>query len=548
MLEPTRNPLLLPEIVGAVLDNVNIRDLLSCAGVNRTWNTLALKRMYEGSVYDLQRRTPDITSLNCLYVASRERFARCMGHVKHLLIAPEHPVEKKDVGMPKKFVSLEKFRPLRDPESAKRLFQAYKPGVKSLMIPFGMHGWEQSYIDVLLTETVEFLAIDDSFCPFLEPAYRPVGNIKALTIYKSGSNRDVTSLCSLIDRCDLHFFHIEDSREPEPMSDDHTTQLIECLARQRNLKALALMIPEVLSPLARVVENGNPWPGLKALYYGQYDDRFSIPPVVRLPRFNELEILSIPRIDPLLTIIGRDPGIKNRLRVLHLELADISDTEPVLDILPGCNSLQKLSLGELDDSGPAEAYANFFQRLPPLPSLQCLVIPWVFKMKINLIQHVASLYPQLTVLDLSQADLTVSLNSLQSMSSITQLQVLQLSEIPFNNPRRWMRGTRLQQLATEWKRVFPSLRTVPYGGDNCTFPMTSQAVREHLLSEPDEFAYPPDSDFLMGRLCTVLGYRARIDSHLDYDFQTKMENEIIGWPVVPFVAFQHTDSYSTYSV
>jgi hypothetical protein len=174
MLEPTRNPLLLPEIVGAVLDHVNIRDLLNCAAVNRTWNTLALKRMYEGSVYDMQRRTPDITSLNCLYVASRERFARCMGYVQHLLIAPEHPVEKKDVGMPKKFVSLEKFRPLRDFESAKRLFQAYKPGVKSLMIPFGMHGWEKSYIDVLLTETVEFLAIDDSFCPFLEPADRPV--------------------------------------------------------------------------------------------------------------------------------------------------------------------------------------------------------------------------------------------------------------------------------------------------------------------------------------------------------------------------------------
>ncbi|KAL5042978.1 hypothetical protein BDW71DRAFT_200158 [Aspergillus fruticulosus] len=536
MLEPTRNPLLLPEIVGAVLDHVNIRDLLNCAGVNRTWNTLALKRMYEGSVYDMQRRTPDITSLNCLYVASRERFARCMGHVKHLLIAPEHPVEKKDIGMPKKLVSLEKFRPLRDPESAKRLLRAYKPGVQSLMIPFGNYGWEQSYMDVLLAETVEFLAIDDSFCPFLEPADCPVGNIRALTIYKSGSNRDVTSLCSLINRCDLRFFHIEDSREPEPMSDDHATQLIECLAQQRNLRALALMIPEVLSALARVVENGNPWPGLQALYYGQFGDRFSIPPAVRLPKFNELEMLSMPRVDPLLAIVGRDTGIKNRLRMLHLELADISDTEPLLDILPGCNRLQKLSLGELGDNDPPELYASFFQRLPPLPALQCLVLPWVFKMRINLINI------------LHRSDLTVSLASLQSMPSITQLQIMRLSEMPFNNPRRWMRGTRLQQLAAEWKRVFPNLRAIPYRGENCTFPMTARAVREHLLSEPDEFAYPPDSDFLMGRMCTVLGYKARIDSHLDYGFQTNLENEIIGWPVVPFIAFQHTDSYSTYSV
>ncbi|KAL4977148.1 hypothetical protein BDW66DRAFT_166061 [Aspergillus desertorum] len=532
MLKSTRNPLLLPEIVGTVLDQVNIRDLLHCASVNRTWNTLALKRMYEGSMYDMQLRTPDIISLNCLYVASRERFARCMGHVKHFLIAPENPIDRKEIRLPKKLVSLEKLRPLRDLESAKSLFRAYKPGVQSLMIPFGIYGWEKRlYMDVFLTETV-------------------LGISKPSQIYKSGSNRGVTSLCSLINRCDLRFFHIEDSREPEPdpMSDDYATQLIECLTRQRNLKALALMIPEVLSSLARVVEKGNPWPRLKALYYGQFGDRFSIPPAIQLPKFNELEMLSMSRVDPFLTIVSCDPGIKSRLRMLHLELADTSDTLPLLDILPGFNRLQKLSLGELGDNDRSEFCASLFGRLPPLPSLQCFVLPWVFQMRISFIQHMASLYPQLTVLDLSQADLPVSFASLQSMPSITQLQVMRFSEMPFKNPRRWMRGAKLQRLAAEWKRVFPSLRAVPYRGEKCTFPMTARAVNEHLLSEPDDFAYPPDSDFLMGRICTVLGYKARIDGHLDYEFQTKMENEIIGWPVVPFIAFQHTDSYSTYSV
>ena len=60
------NPLLLPEIVGVVVDNVHmVPDLLSCACVNGTWSVAALKKLYEGSLSDMQFRTPDIGSLNC---------------------------------------------------------------------------------------------------------------------------------------------------------------------------------------------------------------------------------------------------------------------------------------------------------------------------------------------------------------------------------------------------------------------------------------------------------------------------------------------------
>lgn len=82
----TRNPLLITEIVGLVVDNIHmVPDLLNCAGVDSIWNVAALKKLYRGSLNGMQFRTPHIGSLNCLLVELRERFARNMSFVRHLL-------------------------------------------------------------------------------------------------------------------------------------------------------------------------------------------------------------------------------------------------------------------------------------------------------------------------------------------------------------------------------------------------------------------------------------------------------------------------------
>lgn len=48
------NPLLFPEIVGIVVDNVYIiPDLLSYIYVNSIWNIITLKKLYEGSLNDI---------------------------------------------------------------------------------------------------------------------------------------------------------------------------------------------------------------------------------------------------------------------------------------------------------------------------------------------------------------------------------------------------------------------------------------------------------------------------------------------------------------
>lgn len=88
LIRNTPNPLLLPEIVKYVVDNIcMVPDLLNCACVNSLWNLIALKRLYKGSMNDMRYHTPDIELLNHLLVASRERFTQNMGFVKYFLLA-----------------------------------------------------------------------------------------------------------------------------------------------------------------------------------------------------------------------------------------------------------------------------------------------------------------------------------------------------------------------------------------------------------------------------------------------------------------------------
>jgi hypothetical protein len=107
-----------------VVDNIHmVLDLLSCACVNSTWSVVALKRLYKGSLNDMQFRTPNIRSLNCLYMASRERFRRNMGIVKHLLLSLES-LAIDDVAYPDtRLLCIEKCRAMRYRQSAELLLR-----------------------------------------------------------------------------------------------------------------------------------------------------------------------------------------------------------------------------------------------------------------------------------------------------------------------------------------------------------------------------------------------------------------------------------------
>ena len=131
---PSPNPLAVPELASYVVSYIDDPvDLLHCACVNWTWNSLALQKLYRGSMNDMRYRTPDIGSLNSLFVASRERFARNMRFVKCLTIAPETPAPDEAYSSEHRPACIEKCRPLRDRKkrrtgTATAREGAYKPG------------------------------------------------------------------------------------------------------------------------------------------------------------------------------------------------------------------------------------------------------------------------------------------------------------------------------------------------------------------------------------------------------------------------------------
>jgi hypothetical protein len=137
MMSIRPNPLLLPEIVGLVVKKVErVSDLSNCARVNKTWYVAALRELYRGSLNDMQFRTPDIGSLNCLLVASQARFSQNMGLVKHLLLSPEVPIVDEGAHPDSRLACIQKCPAIRNRHYAELLLQPKGSGLASLTIPF----------------------------------------------------------------------------------------------------------------------------------------------------------------------------------------------------------------------------------------------------------------------------------------------------------------------------------------------------------------------------------------------------------------------------
>ena len=175
--QSSSNPLVIPELVGRVISYVDAPvDLLQCACINSMWSTPALQKLYGGSMNDMRFRTPEIGWLNSLFIASRERFARNVGFIKHLTIAPES-IATEDL----KFVCLEKCRLLRDRRNAELLLRPRGKGPPSLAIPFELVEHDLSSLcDLIIHPDLKFLTIDHVYCDLLH--------------FGSGALREHTSL------------------------------------------------------------------------------------------------------------------------------------------------------------------------------------------------------------------------------------------------------------------------------------------------------------------------------------------------------------------
>jgi hypothetical protein len=161
---------------------------------------------------------------------------------------------------------------------------------------------------------------------------------------------------NLLKSCDLELFHIEDRPSfGSPTESDNaelvTTQLLPCLRRQLNPRALALNIPccglILGSETSAREEQGDTWPRVKALYLREGDQHW----LEQMPKLRELQILSLRKL------ASRSPSINQsvienvakcrNLRAINLVLNELDDVEMLLSIMHGCPLLQKFSVWAL---------------------------------------------------------------------------------------------------------------------------------------------------------------------------------------------------------
>ncbi|OKL62811.1 hypothetical protein UA08_01872 [Talaromyces atroroseus] len=585
------------EIVGMIIENVDmVPDLLNCVCVNSTWNVIASRKLYRGCQNDMQFRTPDIEVLMCLYVASRERFTRNMNFVRHLLLSPEAPTIDVAAFPSIRLAGFEKDGSVRYSKFAEHLIKSVGGRLESLTIPFDLMGQAWSTIsDLLLSPTIEFLAIDGRYCETLlaSPVYiqrlnlsaGKFSNLKALTVYRSDCRQKIEKLCQFIDTCDLQFFQMEHKCTEDCLTEQASLDLLQCLGRQNNLKTLALIIPEkalafgLTDCLSSADKQRNIWPELRSLELS-FANRYLLE---QLPNFKEkLQVLTLHALDTEIPFSVGEVAIKNisqcrNLRAIEIILPELINWDALLVMARGCSLLRKFSVW-LSVREESLSDSVFRAIVRALPHLEALELNAVFQMDATSFQELAQICPQLIILDMPCTVVHLSAEDLTNFQPFQQLQSLTVQTIAFENAHRFKEQCTVQSLAEEWRKVFPKLRAIPCLGDMHLPPIakssldedsseedqmslcetnlddeteeeTGSNTEEELLPSPALVTndYKSDRFKLRMKLWKALGYREdqMVQVQVQAMWRTTLQIETVGWPVIPSEAFVSPNSYST---
>ena len=371
----------------------------------------------------------------------------------------------------------------------------------------------------------------------------------------------------------MEFFHLEEPQGYRTRCQSSIAELLPCLRQQKNLKALTLTVPYCDAPLGSASltstreEHGSLWPRLKALSLRGWDRRW----LEQLPKFEKLQILTLRELAP------GSPNISwkvietiakcRHLRTIDVDSLELIDVGALLDIAHGCPLLRKFSMGRLGLKLKRErAESLVLNLLRALPHLEFLALDLKFQMNGTMLQDVAHHCPGLVVLDLPQTQLSLSLMLMAKTRSLRKLESMRFAGIYFKNPRYMMQQDKIQSIVTEWRRIFPKLQGVPcpediysrYYTQGNDWDTESQIDRDQVdadekmsLSEPELYfddhasTYKTDWSILRTKLWGALGYDEIIHDKIQYIWQTNLEIETIGWPVVPLKAFSDPVLHST---
>lgn len=400
----------------------------------------------------------------------------------------------------------------------------------------------------------------------------------------------MNQLCLLLKRCQLRFFHFEEPKALHGLSQTNSAEILPYLQQQQSLETLALMTPCCDPKWASIFMNQNPWPNMKALYLEEGHENW----LEYLPKFEKLQILRLRGLVP--TYNGS--AIKlistcHNLRILDLAFQGSAKVETLVEIARGCPHLQKFKVNHIPSRGEHELFEHqFLDLLHALPNVEFLEVGLNFHMDGARLQDLPRYCPRLVSLNLLRTRLCLSPLLMSKAHPLWNLETMCFRSIWFEHPKMLMQSDQLHKIVEEWHRIFPKLRALPCMADiYCMHPYTdddestgdshesltddsddmtddlddmtdnsddttewarsmiSEGLGADLSNEPgldfDEFG----SDWLIFRvkLWQALGYG---ENHLIHEgfghmWQTNMEIEIIGWPVMPSRAFCDPVSYST---
>lgn len=152
------------------------------------------------------------------------------------------------------------------------------------------------------------------------------------------------------------------------------------------------------------------------------------------------------------------------LQVLDLEFLKLRHSEIFFTMANGCPLLRRFAM-KTRNPGPEMTGGQFSRLLRALPRVELLSLSVRFKMTASKLRDVANCCPRLKVLEMAQAGLFLSLESLVETPSLSGLRELDLRSVWLQNPGRYMKLRSLQRIATEWSRVFPRMRRAPCASD-----------------------------------------------------------------------------------
>ncbi|KAB8074581.1 hypothetical protein BDV29DRAFT_156464 [Aspergillus leporis] len=270
-------------------------------------------------------------------------------------------------------------------------------------------------------------------------------------------------------------------------------------------------------------EQREPWPNLKALYLREEDDDW----LRRLSRFEELQVLSL-RFASGIPAINRgaieEIAKCQHLRAIELGLHELDDVEVLLNIAR-CPPLRKFSVPFFVQQEMEEDL--LLGLLRALSYLEFFELGLKFRMDGAILHELACRCPRLTVLELHQTRLCLTLAQIENICRFPQLKVMRVKRLRFKNSRRLIQRRKVKITATEWRRIYPKLQNMPCPADIYSLQTVRDDSNEEseytasVSSDDEESPREPGVDFndyasdwftLQTKLWRALGYGEDLNS------------------------------------